>query len=81
MLLLCTIFSQSQISHSYLTKNEKVDSDILETLIERSKLFRYTKVHYYLFSKYGFTKGCVEKAKEMDNVTLVSYADIVSTMK
>ncbi len=34
-----------------------------------------------LFSKSGFTKGCIEKAKQMGNVTLVSYEDIVNTMK
>ncbi|MBO5303516.1 MAG: ATP-binding protein [Lachnospiraceae bacterium] len=58
-------------------RNEKVDLDILETLIRRSKLFRYTKVHYYLFSKSGFTKGCMDRGKEMGNVTLVSYADML----
>ena len=59
-------------------RNEKVDLDILETLIERSRLFHYKKVHYYLFSKSGFTKGCMDKAKVMGNVTLVSYGDIVN---
>ena len=62
-------------------RNEKVDLDILETLIGRSKLFRYTKIHYYLFSKSGFTKGCIEKAEEMRNVTLISYADIIAAMR
>ena len=58
-------------------RNENVDLDVLETLIDRSGLFHYTKVHYFLFSKTGFTKGCMEKAEEMGNVTLVRYADIV----
>lgn len=58
-------------------RNEKLDLDILETLVERSKLFRYKKKHYYLFSKCGFTKGCEERAKEMGNVTLVAYQDMV----
>lgn len=62
-------------------KNENVDLEVLETLIGRSKLFHYAKVHYYLFSKSGFTKGCMEKAEEMGNVTLVSYDDIVRTFK
>ena len=62
-------------------RNENVDIDVLETLIRRGKLFHYTKVHYYLFSKSGFTKGCIEKAEEMGNVSLVSYADIVALMK
>lgn len=57
--------------------NEKVDLGVLETLAKRSKLFSYTNVHYYLFSKSGFTKGCIEKAEEMGNVCLVSYGEIV----
>lgn len=56
--------------------NEKVDLGVLETLVKRSRLFSYTNVHYYLFSKSGFTKGCSDKAKEMGNVTLVDYAEI-----
>ncbi|MBQ3558761.1 MAG: ATP-binding protein [Agathobacter sp.] len=56
---------------------EKIDLDILETLINRSKLFHYTKVHYYLFSKSGFTKACIKRAEEMENVTLVCYTDII----
>ena len=73
--------SESALFAECKWRNEKVDLDILETLIERGKLFRYTKVHYYLFSKSGFTKGCMEKAEEMGNVSLVSYADIIGAMK
>lgn len=73
--------SESALFAECKWRNEKMDSDVLETLIRRSKLFRYTKVHYYLFSKSGFSKGCVERAKEMGNVTLVSYADIIKSMK
>lgn len=58
--------------------NEKIDLGVLETLIKRSELFSYKKVHYYLFAKSGFTKGCVDRANEMGNVTLVSCKDIVS---
>ena len=57
-------------------RNEKVDLDVLETLLERSEVFSYRKKHYYLFSKSGFTKGCEEKAKELGNVTLVWYGDM-----
>lgn len=57
--------------------NEKVDLGVLETLVKRSKLFSYKKMHYYLFAKNGFTKECVDRANEMDNVTLVSYKDIL----
>jgi len=60
--------------------NEKVDLGVLETLVKRSRLFSYTNMHYFLFSKSGFTKGCSDKANEMGNVTLVSYAEIVGEL-
>lgn len=59
--------------------NEKVDLPILETLIERSELFPYKKKRFFLFSKSGFTKGCTEKAKELGNVSLVPYGEIVNS--
>lgn len=57
--------------------NEKVDTGVLETLIKRSRLFHYNKVHLYLFAKNGFTKGCVEAASKIGNVTLVLYKNIL----
>ena len=57
--------------------NEKVDVGVLDLLVERSNLFHYKNKHYYLFAKSGFTKGCVEKAREMGNVTLIEYVDMV----
>lgn len=58
--------------------NEKVDLGVLETLVKRSELFSYKEAHYYLFAKSGFTKGCVDRANEMGNVTLIGYTDIVN---
>ncbi len=58
--------------------NEKIGLSVLETLVKRSGLFPYQKKHFYLFAKSGFTKGCVDRAKEMGNVALVSYREIVS---
>lgn len=57
--------------------NEKVDLGVLETLVKRSRLFSYKKIFFYLFSKSGFTKGCIDEAKKMGNVTLVSYAEMI----
>ena len=62
-------------------RNEKVDLDVLETLISRSQLFHYPIKHYFIFSKSGFTKGCMEKAGELGNVSLVSYKDIIASMR
>lgn len=61
--------------------NEKADRAVLETLVKRSRLFSYKNVHYYLFAKSGFTKGCEEYANEKGNVILVSYEDIVKSIK
>lgn len=57
--------------------NEKVDLGVLDTLLERSRLFSYRKLHYFLFSKTGFTEGCVERADDLGNVTLVSFREIM----
>lgn len=58
--------------------NEKVDLGVLETLVHRSELFAYKKTHLYLFSKSGFTKGCVDRANELGNVSIVTYQDILN---
>lgn len=60
--------------------NEKVDVGVLEKLIKRSRLFTYKYIHYYLFSKTGFTKGCIEESNKLGNVTLISYANIVANL-
>ena len=57
--------------------NEKVDLSVLEGLVEKSKLFHYQNKYYYLFAKNGFTTGCVDKAKQMGNVVLVNYVDML----
>lgn len=58
--------------------NEKFDLGVLETLVERSTLFNYKRTHFYLFAKAGFTKGCIDRANEMGNVTLVTYEDMLN---
>ncbi len=59
---------------------EKVDLSVLETLVARSNLFPYLNKHFFLFSKSGFTKGCRDKAKELGNVSLVTYGEIVTAL-
>ena len=57
--------------------NEKIDVGILDLLIRRSRIFPYENVHYCLFSKSGFTQGCIDKADKIKNVSLVEYRDIL----
>ena len=57
--------------------NEKVDLSVLETPVECSKLFSCKKKYFYLFAKSGFAKGCMDKAAEMGNVTLVAYHEML----
>lgn len=56
--------------------NEKVDSSVLETLLMRSEMFSYSKKHFFLFAKRGFTKGCIEQANNLGNVSLVQLEDM-----
>lgn len=61
-------------------RNENVNLDVLETLMTEA-ICSITKVQYFLFSKTGFTKGCMEKAQKTGNVTMVRYDDIVNLKK
>jgi AAA+ ATPase superfamily predicted ATPase len=56
--------------------NDDISLSVLETLLERGKLFSFNKKYYYLFAKSGFTKGCTELAKEQGNVALISYKEM-----
>lgn len=61
-------------------RNEKLDTEVLDTLVERGQLFPYKNQFYYLFSKSGFTKGCIDRAGEMGNVILVDFKTIMKDM-
>ena len=61
-------------------RNEKTDVSVLNALIDKSGIFSVNDKVYYLFSKSGYTKGCLEKAESMDNVTLVTYNDIIQSL-
>lgn len=58
--------------------NEKVDVGVLNALLKRSQIFHYRKVQLFLFAKSGFTKGCIDLAKKMGNVALVTYEEILN---
>lgn len=57
--------------------NRYVDTGVLETLAERSMLFNYTNVYLYLFAKTGFTNGCIDMARELGNVELVTFNEMM----
>lgn len=57
--------------------NEKVDAKVLEKLDDLSRrFFQYQNRHLYIFSKSGFTDGCVERAKSFPSVHLVSFEEM-----
>lgn len=58
-------------------KNEKVGVNVLETLQERGELFAYQDKYYYFFSKSGFDDELILSAKQLQNVTLVSFEQMV----
>ena len=51
--------------------SKPVRSDVLEGLVEKSLMFNYTDKHYFLFSRSGYTEGCVKAAGE--NVKLIEF--------
>lgn len=59
---------------------KRARAECVETLVERSGLFHYRQKHFCLFAKTGFTKGCIDKAAEMGNVTLIAYADMIKSL-
>lgn len=61
--------------------NSPADKAVLDALIEKGEMFSYPYKCYYLFSKSGFTQGCIETAQNMENVFLVSYSDILDSIK
>lgn len=56
--------------------NEKIDVGVLEGLLNKATVFNYKEIHYYLFSKTGFTLGCIEKANQTKGVHLVEFANM-----
>ena len=62
-------------------KNELVPVSVLEKLDELSRSqFRYENRHLFIFSKSGFTDACRQKAKEMGNVHLVTFLEMIEAV-
>jgi hypothetical protein len=56
--------------------NERVGTDTIQTLIERSEMFTYKRKHYFLFAKAGFTGGALALADAASDITLFCYRDM-----
>lgn len=57
-------------------RNEQVGLNVLDDLVAKACALKPRRPHYALFSKTGFTQDCVNRAAELGNVTLVSYAEM-----
>lgn len=60
--------------------NGNVSMDTLNLLIHRSELFNYKNKYLYIFSKTGFDEECILKAKESNNIKLITYKDIMKNV-
>ncbi|MGB9975818.1 ATP-binding protein [Thermovenabulum sp.] len=58
-------------------KNSKMDKDTLDSLIEKSMLFDYSKKFYFLFSKSGFSEELIKYAGDFKNVFLIEKDEII----
>lgn len=56
--------------------NQKVEKSVLDDLIEQGNLFSQINKYFFVFSKSGFSSGCQEKANSMENVKLISFAEM-----
>lgn len=56
--------------------NALVDVDVLNDIIDQSKLFHYKNNYFYIFAKRGFTEKCINKAENMGNVKLICFKDM-----
>lgn len=50
---------------------KKMGAEALEELVRKSRIFGYSNAQFYLFSKSGFTKECVDAAAKLGNAMLV----------
>ena len=59
-------------------KKEKVDMEIVHTLIQRGELFSYEEKYYYVFSKSGFHDEVIAFARENNNLKLIDFSTMCS---
>ena len=58
-------------------RNEELDKGVVDSLIEKCRMFKqFTIKYYYFFSKSGFTLGARELAKERDDIRLIDFNDM-----
>ncbi len=55
-------------------RKEKVDMEMVHTLIERGELFTYQEKHYYIFSKSGFGDEVIAFAEKNNNLKLIDFS-------
>lgn len=58
-------------------RNEAVDVDVLDKLVERAGLFAAAEKWLFLFAKTGFTNACRAKAERVGNVKLVGLEEML----
>ena len=57
-------------------RNDKTAPDVYRELKKKAALFSEREIHYYLFSKSGFTEGLKKEAEGDDRLTLVELGDL-----
>lgn len=61
-------------------RNEKTDIGVIESLIDKSRIFNYKNNYFYLFSKSGFTKTVIDRATENQNIRLIAFEEMVRSI-
>lgn len=56
--------------------NQRLDQRVLNSLTEKSRLFKESNKYYMLFSKSGFTESLIEAASQQNQIYLISLEDM-----
>lgn len=57
-------------------KNEPIDMEVVNSLIEKSSILNYTNKYYFFFSKSSFSSAVTEYSKHNDNIFLYCVDDM-----
>lgn len=56
-------------------RNQLVDTDMIQTLLNRGTLFPYQQKHFYIFSKSGFSTGAYDLGRK-NNVRMICFEEM-----
>lgn len=57
-------------------RNEKVERDVIDTVLARGELFWHPEKYYFIFSKSGFGENTLKYDRQIESEGLVSFEEM-----